>query len=83
VAGDPVASDTVVVGEVGLSGEVRGVSYLEARVQEAAALGFARCVVPRVDLERLTSEPSLPLVGVSTVVEALDAVGLGGARSGN
>ena len=46
-AGVPVAADTVVFGEVGLSGEVRAVSQTEVRLKEAAKLGFARAIVPR------------------------------------
>jgi DNA repair protein RadA/Sms len=73
----PIAADTVVVGEVGLSGEVRAVSQLAARVQEAASLGFKRCIVPSVDLERWKgTPPDLPLVGVESVGEALSEVGL-------
>ena len=71
-SGRPLASDTVVVGEIGLGGEVRGVSQLRARVHEAAALGFARCLVPRTDLTRWKGpDPELPLQGVATVAEAL------------
>lgn len=77
IADQPVATQTVVVGEVGLAGEVRAVSQLPARVAEAAALGFVRCLVPQVDLDRWQGEPPmLPLDGVSTISEALEAVGL-------
>ena len=77
VMGRPVSSDTVVVGEVGLSGEVRGVSQLPARIAEAEALGFRRCVVPGVDLARWSgAHPAVPLHGASTVTAALDEVGL-------
>jgi DNA repair protein RadA/Sms len=77
-SGQPVPSDTVVVGEVGLSGEVRAASQLAARVAEAKGLGFARCVVPKVDLERWKGRPpELPLHGVASIVEALHEVGLG------
>lgn len=78
VRGIEVPTDFVVVGEVGLSGEVRGVSQLAARVVEAEALGFSRCIVPQVDLDRWSGPPaSLPLHGVRTVAEALDEAGLG------
>jgi DNA repair protein RadA/Sms len=43
----PVHADMAFVGEVGLSGELRAVSQLEARLKEAVKLGFKRCVVPR------------------------------------
>ncbi|MFZ0693454.1 MAG: magnesium chelatase domain-containing protein, partial [Alphaproteobacteria bacterium] len=42
----PVASDTVVFGEIGLAGEVRAVSQTEIRLKEAAKLGFARALIP-------------------------------------
>ena len=72
-----VATDTVVVGEVGLAGEIRAVAQLPQRIQEAAALGFRRCIVPSVDLQRWRGEPAaLPLEGVSTVMEALIAAGI-------
>ena len=43
----PVYADIAVVGEVGLSGELRAVSQLEVRLKEAQKLGFKRCIVPR------------------------------------
>ncbi|MEO1226470.1 MAG: DNA repair protein RadA [Pseudomonadota bacterium] len=46
LSGTPVPADTVVFGEIGLSGEVRGVSQTEARLKEAAKLGFSRAIVP-------------------------------------
>ena len=42
----PVPADTVVFGEIGLSGEVRGVSQTDLRLKEAAKLGFNRAIVP-------------------------------------
>jgi len=44
----PVAADMAVFGEIGLSGEVRAVGQAEARLKEAAKLGFARALVPKV-----------------------------------
>jgi DNA repair protein RadA/Sms len=50
----PVAGDLAIVGEVGLSGELRAVSQLETRLKEASKLGFKRCLVPQSrQLERL------------------------------
>jgi DNA repair protein RadA/Sms len=43
----PVAADLVLIGEVGLSGELRAVSQTNARLKEAAALGFRRAILPR------------------------------------
>jgi len=72
-----VPPELVVVGEVGLSGEIRAVGQLPARVAEASALGFRRCMVPKVDLDRWRGRPpELPLHGVATLIEALDELGL-------
>ena len=77
VSGRAVESNVLVVGEVGLSGEVRGVTQLSARLKEARALGFDRCIVPKVDLDRWTGEaPVLQVDGVTTVSDALEAAGL-------
>ncbi len=69
----PVRGEVVVAGEVGLTGEVRAVSGLAARLAEAAALGFHQAVVPRSNLADLP-RPPLEVQGVSTVPEALDAL---------
>jgi DNA repair protein RadA/Sms len=69
----PVRGDVVVMGEVGLTGEVRAVTGMEARVKEAALLGFREAVVPRGNLTdgiRL----ALPVHGVTSVPEAIDAL---------
>jgi len=47
LSGEPVAHDTVVFGEIGLSGEVRPVGQTDQRLKEAAKLGFARAILPR------------------------------------
>src|SRR6266851_188941 len=44
---NPVSADLAVIGEVGLSGELRAVSQLSARLREAAKLGFKRCLIPK------------------------------------
>lgn len=65
---------TICFGEVGLSGEVRGVTMAEQRVAEAAKLGFKRCILPSVCLGAAKSVKGIELVGVSNVKEALEAV---------
>jgi DNA repair protein RadA/Sms len=67
----PVASDVLVLGEVGLTGEVRAVSGVEARLRAAAQLGFKAAVIPRGNVE--TGLP-LTVKGVATVSEALGAL---------
>jgi len=66
----PLRGDLVVVGEVGLAGEVRAVTGLEARLKEAAALGFTAAVVPQSSLTDRGNHP-LDVQGVGSVDEAV------------
>ncbi|WP_415426981.1 DNA repair protein RadA [Staphylococcus borealis] len=59
------------IGEVGLTGEVRRVSRIEQRVQEAAKLGFERVVIPQTNIGGWQFPEGIKVVGVSTVHEAL------------
>jgi len=63
----------VVVGEVGLSGELRAVSQLERRVAEAARLGFKRCLMPKVSTKVSPAPKDIELIPVSTLREAIGA----------
>ena len=66
---------TICFGEVGLSGEVRGVSMAEQRVLEAKKLGFERCILPNVCKNSFLHEiKGIELVGVNNVKEALEAI---------
>ena len=65
---------TICFGEVGLSGEVRGVSMAEQRVAEAAKLGFETCILPKVCLDAAGKIKGIRLVGVQNVQEALQAI---------
>ncbi len=70
----PVPADLAVVGEVGLSGEVRSVSQLEPRLSEAARLGFTKILIPRsMQSKRLHPVDGLTLIPVRSVGEAIDA----------
>lgn len=64
---------TVVVGEVGLAGEVRAVSRVEQRIREAEKMGFNRVVLPHANLKNLGLKTAVELVGVETVMEGLEA----------
>ena len=64
---------TVVIGEVGLAGEVRAVARVEQRLREAEKMGFKRAVLPQSNLKNLTIKTSMELIGVETVMEALGA----------
>ncbi len=66
----PVAAETVVLGEVGLTGEVRAVSGFEVRLREASALGFKRALVPRNNVPE-DIHASFSVQGVRSVEEAI------------
>lgn len=67
----------VAIGEVGLTGEIRRVSRIEQRVNEAAKLGFQRAIIPERNLGGWTYPKGIKVIGVSTLEQALE-VGLGG-----
>lgn len=70
-----ISAKTMVMGEVGLAGEVRAISQAEARLRDAAKLGFTRCILPAVNAEKL-DRAALPkgmeLMGVRSVDEAME-----------
>ncbi len=70
----PSDTGTVLVGEVGLGGELRTVSQIEVRLNEAARLGFTRAVVPHSNLKGAQVPKKLEVKGARTLHEALDAV---------
>jgi DNA repair protein RadA/Sms len=70
----PIKPSTAVFGEVGLAGEVRGISQAAIRVREAAQMGFTRCVLPRGNCAPADAPAGCELVTVSNVSEALDAL---------
>ena len=69
-----VSSDMIVMGEVGLSGEVRAVSMIPVRVQEAKKLGFATCVIPSGCMDSVKELSGIKIIGVSHVGEAMDLI---------
>jgi DNA repair protein RadA/Sms len=70
----PVDPATLVLGEIGLGGEVRAVGQAELRVKEAAKLGFRRCVLPERNRSKLDPIKGIELSGVHDVREALEAI---------
>lgn len=67
-----IPEGTVVLGEVGLTGEVRAVSHAEARVGEVKKMGFKRCLVPENNLKRMTLEKGIEVIGIKTVSDAME-----------
>jgi DNA repair protein RadA/Sms len=71
----PIDSRTVVMGEIGLGGEVRPVSQVELRVREACKLGFHRCLIPEPNLQKFQSVEGMEAIGIRDIREVLELVG--------
>lgn len=70
----PVREGSVVMGEVGLTGEVRPIGQIEIRVGECQKMGFTRCLMPENNRKRMTPQDDMTLVGIKTVSEAVEAL---------
>lgn len=70
----PIGGDTVVFGEVGLSGEIRSVPMMKERLQEAARLGFSTAILPKSALRPDIAAKGMRLIGVADLREAIQAI---------
>ncbi|MBE3587539.1 MAG: DNA repair protein RadA [Thermoanaerobacteraceae bacterium] len=72
----PVDPRLAVAGEIGLTGELRPVTGIQKRLQEAAQLGFARCLVPRTSLAQVDRARvgTMQVLGAETLSEAVELV---------
>ncbi len=67
----PVRKDFLIMGEVGLGGEVRSISQIERRIKEGEKLGFKSCVIPDGNLKNLKGKFKIEISGVKSIKEAL------------
>jgi DNA repair protein RadA/Sms len=70
----PADSGTVVVGEIGLGGEIRTVAQVDQRIAEAAKLGFKTFVLPASNMKKASNRDGIDLRGVGTVAAGIDGV---------
>lgn len=70
----PVSEETIVFGEVGLSGEVRAVNMPVQRVTEAKKLGFKTCIIPEGCRESVKSIQGIQIIGVKNINEAIQHI---------
>lgn len=72
----PIHPGTMIFGEVGLTGEVRGVSYVEQRLGEAVKMGFTRCIMPKTNADVLDRSllGTIEVSGVSNIREVLSVL---------
>ena len=66
-----ISEDVAVVGEVGLTGEVRAVNMIEKRIKEIEKLGYKKCLIPESNKKVLKENYKLDIIGVKNVVDAL------------
>lgn len=68
--------DVLAFGEIGLAGEIRGVSHCEQRIKEASRLGFNKCIIPKSNLKNISAslKSDIEIVGVRTIREAFEAL---------
>lgn len=71
-----IPNDTVIMGEVGLTGEVRRINFIEKRLKEAEKLGFKTCIIPESNKKVLKDEFKLDIIGVKNVREAMKKMGI-------
>ena len=69
-----ISNDIIVLGEVGLTGEVRSISQIEKRIIEAQKLGFKTCIIPKANLKGIGKFDGINVIGVDTVSEALNTI---------
>jgi DNA repair protein RadA/Sms len=65
----PIDPEAVVIGEVGLSGEIRTVDQIERRIKEAEKLGFKRCILSQGNLKEIENKFSIQVIGVKEINE--------------
>lgn len=68
--------DVLAFGEIGLAGEIRGVSHCEQRIKEASRLGFNKCIIPKSNLKNISAslKSEIEIVGARTIREAFEAL---------
>ena len=71
-----IPNDTVIMGEVGLTGEVRRINFIEKRLKEAEKLGFKTCIIPESNKKGLKDSYKLDIIGVKNVREAMRKIGI-------
>ena len=68
----PIDKGTVVFGEVGLAGEVRGISQMDIRIKEAARMGFVRCIIPQTSSQNGFAEKKMECIKVNSLKKLLE-----------
>ncbi len=70
----PIDKGTVVFGEVGLAGEVRGISQMDVRIKESARMGFVRCIMPQTSSRNVSAEKKMECIRVNSLKKLLECL---------
>lgn len=70
----PVENKTTLVGEIGLTGEIRAVGHIQARIREASKMGFARCLVPGSTVKQLSKVKGMTFESIRFLKDAMDVL---------
>ena len=70
----PIPKDMVIMGEVGLTGEIRRINLIEKRVKEAERLGFKSCIIPESNKKDLKDNYKLDIIGIKNINEAMKKI---------
>lgn len=71
-----IKEDVAIIGEVGLTGEVRSVNMIEKRIKEAEKLGYKTCIIPESNKKLLKEKFKLDIIGVKNINDAMKCVGI-------
>ena len=71
-----IPKDMVIMGEVGLTGEVRRINMIEKRLKESEKLGFKTCIIPESNKKLLKENYKLDIIGVRNINEAMKKIGI-------
>ncbi len=71
-----IPKDTAIIGEVGLTGEIRSVNMIDKRLKEAQRLGIKRVIIPQNNKKLLKDDYNLDIIGVRNINDALHAIGI-------
>ena len=70
-----IPEDICIIGEVGLTGEVRAVNMIEKRIKEAEKLGYKKCIIPESNKKLLKEKFKLDIIGTKNILDAMKYLG--------
>ncbi|MCF6249278.1 MAG: DNA repair protein RadA, partial [Desulfobacula sp.] len=70
----PIDKHTLLIGEIGLTGEIRAVGHVQARIKEAAKMGFTKCLVPTTSIKQLSKIKGMTIESISFLKDAIEVL---------